>query len=168
MNSTQRGFTLIELLVAVLIIGILAAIALPQYEKAVEKSRSVEGLLNLQTIHKAQQLYKLMTGEDYQADTFDKLDIEIPGLLNETTRTKTTKFFRYVLSNNTANNAGTRFNYARRQNNEKLLYAFVENQKNWYCCWAEEKFKKICLINGFKLEPSANIGIGGTIGCYQK
>ncbi len=72
------GFTLIELLVVVLIIGILAAVALPQYEKAVLKSRATTLLSNLKTIREAVDIYYLANG--YYPMDFTEIDVSFPGM----------------------------------------------------------------------------------------
>ncbi len=67
----NNGFTLIELLVVVLIIGILSAIALPQYTMAVEKARLTEALQNIRMIEEQMKLYLLEnpgTGRVYFKD----------------------------------------------------------------------------------------------------
>jgi len=84
----QAGFTLIELLVVVLIIGILASLAIPQYFKAVEKARISESMSVISSIKSAQERYLAGSG-GYAAD-LNNLDISYANL---TTATITTRYF---------------------------------------------------------------------------
>ena len=83
----NKAFTLIELLIAVLIIGILAAIAVPQYQKAVKKMRYVKGITYIRNLTDALERYRLEHGA-YPTSYFgglrgdnplnDILDINMP------------------------------------------------------------------------------------------
>ncbi len=72
----NQGFTLIELLVVVLIIGILSAVALPQYQTAVERSRATEALTQMSAIAGAMERYHAQ--HDEWPSTFNQLDVDIP------------------------------------------------------------------------------------------
>ena len=74
--SKKKGFTLIELLVAVLIIGILAAIAFPKYQIAVDKANYMQIVTLVTAVKEAQERYYMAKGE--YTTNFNNLDITIP------------------------------------------------------------------------------------------
>lgn len=72
----RAGFTLIELLVVVLIAGLLAGVALPQYVKTVERSRAAEALVVGRALQDAQRRY-YMANAAFSAD-LEELDVTVP------------------------------------------------------------------------------------------
>ncbi len=75
-HKPRHGFTLIELLVVVFIIGILAAVALPQYQKAIEKAKTAQALTLLKSVYQAAKVYELANGS--WPSSFSQLDVKIP------------------------------------------------------------------------------------------
>ena len=93
-HNSRQGFTLLELLVVVLIIGILSAVALPQYQISVTKSRYANLKTLVDSIAQAQRIYFLENGE-YTRD-FEALTIEMPNYTSETkTSAGTYRYFSW-------------------------------------------------------------------------
>ncbi len=140
----KRGFTLIELLVVVLIIGILAGVALLQYEKAVEKSRVSEALTMVKSILLAQEAYYLANGT-YATDLAD-LDLSVPG--EDTTASGTPSkiiknFHCRAVSAGTTTTSTLGYGVCRRIGKPYAIYA-AKDTKQLTCYYDNAEGEKLC------------------------
>ena len=75
-RTVSTGFTLIELLVVVLIIGILASVAMPQYDKAVKKARLTKVIPLVKTLANAEEVFYMSNG--HYTNNVSELDVDMP------------------------------------------------------------------------------------------
>ncbi|MBR3603279.1 MAG: prepilin-type N-terminal cleavage/methylation domain-containing protein [Elusimicrobiaceae bacterium] len=91
----KKGFTLTELLMVVVIVGILSTIALPGYQRSIEKTRATEAMNILKTANDA--VYAFAAERNKCPESFKKILVTIPG--EKTSDTLITgKYFRYHLN----------------------------------------------------------------------
>lgn len=146
LGGKNAGFTLIELLVVVLIIGILAAIALPKYELAVEKSRASEALANIKSLAAAQRLYFMSNG--VYTDNINDLDIFLQGedssLANRPR--KNSKWFSYGVKDGTIKEGAAALNEIAVANRLPVdsAYMFAVRDKRLICMGYSKIGRKVC------------------------
>jgi len=117
-KNSDKGFTLLELLVVVIIIGILAAIALPQYRKAVGKAELTQVISATKAIQNAQERFYLANGS--YTTSLNKLDVSLP-------------------NNNTVCDINENYSTCYNKNYLFVHYYIETHVPNWIQCYAKNQ-----------------------------
>ena len=94
--KSKKAFTLIELLVVVLIIGILAAVALPQYQVSVAKARMTQNVVSANALLTAVQSYRL--ANNAWPSSLDELDVSVANGCNIWVNNPGNSYEEFVIS----------------------------------------------------------------------
>ncbi len=156
-KTVNKGFTLIELLVVVLIIGILAAIALPQYRKVVYKAKFTRATLMLNSIYKAQQEYFAVHGR--YANDFSSLNMDLPP--TDGTPTNYAYWDWGYCMINSAGYGGCGFEQARK------LTRWSSNLSTCYAVKTNDTAQKICQAATGKTEDQRTTISGDYVYSFQ-
>ena len=149
--KNKQAFTLIELLVVVLIIGILAAVALPKYEMAVMRSRYTNLKTLTKALYDAEKIYQIANGA-YTSD-LESLAIELSGCtLSNDKKTCTYPWGRCVAD---ATNGRVSCEDTNTLKNGYAIYLGVSPTNPTYGvnCWAftadkNNKYARLCEKEG--------------------
>ncbi len=131
MNKNHKAFTLIELLVVVLIIGILAAVAVPQYQKTVDKARVSELFAIVKNLKVQQEVFYLANGH-YAADC-EELGADLPGGFTKDPNGNTYLLTKgdFLFKLNCSNGGNTRVRGSIKSSDESLFVG-IETYFDYY------------------------------------
>jgi len=154
----MKGFTLIELLVVVLIIGILSAVAIPQYEKSVNRSRAAGYITNLSPLLSAAQACKDENSDGSVCTDMKDLDVKMP----ECDPLPEYGTCSYGLAKATYNGKDSPIAYVKFVNGGKKLHFAIDGLGNKTCIGTADVCKQFGFHNAFSKTGYTVTGVPST------